>query len=239
MLKSIVKRAFRWIGLDIRRYVPPLPYHARLTKLLSANHVNLVFDVGANVGQFAQSLRAVGYTGRIVSFEPLNDAWKELQEASRADKLWEIAPRAAIGSEDGEVEIHIAGNSMSSSILRMLDFHVEAAPVSKYTGSEKVPLRRLDSIGLDFLEDDSILFIKIDTQGFEDQVLQGAPELLKAAVGLSVELSLVPLYENQLLYDRLISDVNALGFEIWDLARGWMDHRNGRLLQSDATFFRP
>ena len=83
MLKSIVKRAFRWIGLDIRRYVPPLPYHARLTKLLSANHVNLVFDVGANVGQFAQSLRAVGYTGRIVSFEPLNDAWKELQEASR------------------------------------------------------------------------------------------------------------------------------------------------------------
>ena len=128
---------------------------------------------------------------------------------------------------------------MSSSILRMLDFHVEAAPVSKYTGSEKVPLRRLDSIGLDFLEDDSILFIKIDTQGFEDQVLQGAPELLKAAVGLSVELSLVPLYENQLLYDRLISDVNALGFEIWDLARGWMDHRNGRLLQSDATFFRP
>lgn len=179
MLKSIVKRAVRGAGFEIKRYVAPPPEKANLITMLSANGVNLVFDVGANIGQFALSLREAGYRGRIVSFEPLTDAWERLQEASQGDQLWEIAPRGAIGAEDGETEFHVAGNSQSSSVLKILDVTVKRFPEASYVSSEHVPLRQLDAIGTDYLRSDSVLFIKADVQGFEDQVLKGAVELLK------------------------------------------------------------
>ena len=63
--------------------------------------------------------------------------------------MWQIALQTAIGEENGEIEIQIAGNSHSSSILDMLDTHVRAAPDSKYIGKEKDALRTLDSIAPD------------------------------------------------------------------------------------------
>jgi hypothetical protein len=134
--------------------------------------------------------------------------------------------------------MHVAGNSVSSSALKMLDAHLKAAPQSAYVRNEPVPLRRLDTIGADFVHPDSILFLKIDTQGFETQVLQGAPISLQKAVGLHVELSLLPLYDGQCLYDEMIARLKALGFDLWDILPGFTDPRSGRLLQADATFFR-
>jgi len=234
----MVKRTIRRFGFDLRRYKPASSEGARFTATLSAHKVNLVFDVGANIGQFARSLRDLGYSGRIVSFEPLSAARKQLLETSRADPLWEVAPRAAIGAADGETEIHVAGNSVSSSVLNMLDAHVKAAPESAYVSREQMPLRRLDSIGADYIRADSVLFIKVDTQGFEAQVLKGASDLLQKVVGLRMELSLIPLYEGQCTYDEMVGQLKALGFEMWDIAPAFTDPQSGRLLQVDATFFR-
>jgi FkbM family methyltransferase len=206
--------------------------------MLSAHRVNLVFDIGANVGQFGRSLRDAGYRGRIVSFEPLSVAWEKLVVASRSDSLWEVAPRAAIGNEDGEVEMHVSGNSVSSSVLDMLDAHAIAAPGSAYVGREKVPLRRLDTVAVDYLRPDSLLVIKIDTQGYEDRVLRGASNLLKNTVGLRLECSLVPLYDGQLLYDEMIGRLKELGFALWRMTPEFVDPASGRLLQIEATFFR-
>lgn len=197
----------------------------------------MVFDVGANTGQFGQSLREAGFRGRIVSFEPLAAAREKLLAVSQKDNKWDVAPRAAIGNEDGEIEIHIAGNSVSSSVLDMLDAHANAAPGSRYVGSEKVPLRRLDSIALDYLHPDSVAFLKIDTQGYEDRVLQGASNLLKKTAGLQLELSFVPLYDGQRLYDEMVSQLKLLGFELWSMSPVFSDPQTGRLLQVDATFF--
>ena len=155
MLKSFVKRTIRRLGFDIRRYNPASSESVQLMRMLSAHRVNLVFDVGANTGQFGHFLRDAGYRGRIVSFEPLSVAWEKLLEASRKDALWEIAPRAAIGSDDGEIEIHVAGNSVSSSVLEMLDSHANAALKSRYVGKERVTLLRLDSIAPDYVHADS------------------------------------------------------------------------------------
>jgi FkbM family methyltransferase len=238
VLKSVVKRTIRHLGFDLQRYSPSTSEGARFMATLSAHNVNLVFDIGANIGQFGRLLRDLGYSGRIVSFEPVSAAWNQLAETSRGDALWEVAARAAIGGEDGEIEMHVAGNSVSSSALNMLDAHVKAAPQSSYVRSERLPLRRLDTIGADFVRTDSILFLKIDTQGFEAQVLKGAPELLQRAVGLHMELSLIPLYEGQCIYDEMIGQLKALGFELWGVMPGFTDPQNGRLLQVDATFFR-
>ena len=208
-------------------------------RVLSTHNVNLVFDVGANIGQFGRSLREAGYRGRIVSFEPLSAAWEQLAAASSKDSLWEVAPRAAIGSEDGEIDLHVAGNSVSSSALEMLSMHENTAPESRYVGSEKAPLRRLDSVGLEYLRPDSVPILKIDTQGYEDRVLHGASGIMDRIMGLQIELSLVPLYEGQMLFNDLIDYVKTAGFDLWGLWPEFTDPRSGRLLQVDATFFRP
>lgn len=237
-LKSHVTRFVRRLGLDIRLFRPASSESAQLMKILSAHGVNLVFDVGANAGHFGQYLRDAGYRGRIVSFEPLPAAWNDLLKASRKDPLWEVAPRAAIGSDAGELEIHVARNSVSSSILDMHESHTNAAPESGFIGKERVPLRRLDSLASEYLRSDSVPFLKIDTQGYEDQVLTGADGIMDRIVGIQLELSLVPLYKGQRLFDDLTEWLKRLGFEIWAISPVFVDPQSGRLLQIDATFFR-
>src|SRR5450631_1201335 len=215
MLRSIVKRSIRRLGFDIRGYHPAGSDDARFMAMLSAHNVNLVFDVGANVGQFGQLLRDAGFRGSIVSFEPLSMAREMLQKASREDPNWTIAPCSAIGGEDGEITIQISGTLASSSIRNMLDAHLKASPRSGYIDSQKVPLRRLDSFESEYVLPDSVLFIKVDTQGYEDQVLNGASCLLEKAVGIQMELSLVPLYEGQCLYDEMMDRMKTMGFELW------------------------
>jgi FkbM family methyltransferase len=237
-LKSRVTRLVRRLGFDLRLYRPASSESAQLMKILSAHGINLVFDVGANAGHFGQYLRDAGYRGRIVSIEPLSTAWNELLNASRKDPLWEVAPRAAIGSDEGELEIHVARNSVSSSILAMHTAHTDAAPTSGYMGKERVPLRRMDSMALEYLHSDSVPFLKIDTQGYEDRVLNGADGIMDRIVGIQLELSLVPLYEGQRLCDDLTEWMKRLDFELWAMSPVLVDPQSGRLLQLDATFFR-
>ena len=205
---------------------------------LSAHRVDLILDVGASDGLFGRLIREAGYRGRIVSFEPLTAARGLLEAEARDDPLWDVAPQMAIGAEDGDIELHIAGNSYSSSALPMLDAHARAAPGSAYVGSERVPMRRLDAAAADYLRADSVLFLKIDTQGYEDRVLQWAPVLLQKAVGLQLEMSLVPLYDGQQLYAEMDARLRALGFELWNLSPVFVDPASGRMLQVDATYFR-
>jgi len=238
VIERSLQRAMRSIGIDLRRYRPAASEFGRLSSMLACHNVDLVLDVGANTGQFARALRRAGYTQRLVSFEPLSIAHVQLLQASRNDSKWEIAPRAAIGDREDEIEIHIAGNSVSSSALKMLNSHIVAAPDSAYVGSERVPLSRLDTAARSYLKPDTVPFLKIDTQGYEDRVLDGATELLHKAKGLQMELSFVPLYEGQKLFDDLVERLRTLGFSIWAVWPGFCDPQTGRMLQIDATFFR-
>jgi len=81
-------------------------------------------------------------------------------------------------------------------------------------------------------------FIKIDTQGFEWQVLDGASEALKNAKGVLCELSLAPLYEGQRLWRDIVDRLEGEGFTLWALLKGFTDNRKGRSLQVDAVFLR-
>src|SRR2546428_5734796 len=238
MLEHIVKLAVRGLGYEVRRFRPASSNDAQFGAMLQSHGINLVLDVGANIGQFGKTLRELGYRGRIVSFEPLSAEREQLLKSSKNDPLWEVAPQAAIGSEEGEIDIHMAANSQSSSALNMLDAHANAAPESRYIGSERVPMRRLDSLAPGYMRQDSISFLKVDNQGFEDRVLKGASGALDRITGLQLELSLVPLYEGQRLFDDLMGQVKASGFELWSISPVLVDPRTGRLLQVDATFFR-
>jgi FkbM family methyltransferase len=239
VLRKFVRTAAKQMGLELHRYIPVHSQAAQLQAMLAFHGVDLVLDVGANTGQFGRELRKhIGYAGRIVSFEPTVAAHRELVSNAKGDPLWEIVERCAIGATEGVIDINVSANSVSSSVLPMLDSHVSAAPDSNYTSVEKVPLHPLDSLAPKWLRESRSALLKIDTQGFEAEVLKGAEQTLLRVQGLQLELSLVPLYSGQVLMPELMAEIAALGFELWASYPAFCDARSGRLLQVDATFFR-
>ncbi|WP_430013158.1 FkbM family methyltransferase [Microcystis ichthyoblabe FBCC-A1114] len=240
MIKKTIKKLSRSLGIDLKRYNIQTSEAAKMQRLLAYHNIDLVFDVGSNIGQYAKLLRELGYSGRIVSFEPLSSAYSQLKAVSEKDPLWEIAPQAAIGNQEGEIIINIAGNSYSSSALPMLDAHLESAPESAYSGSETVKLSRLDTIAKDYIKSETkSIFLKIDVQGLEKQVLEGATAILPLVKGIKLELSLVPLYESQVLFKEMIHIVEKLGYELYGIEPGFTAEKTGRMLQMDGIFFKP
>ncbi len=209
----------------------------QLVKGFEAFGIDLVFDVGANAGQFAQQIRAAGFKGRVVSFEPLSDAHRRLTEAAARDTMWSVHERCALGAEAGSATLNIAGNSVSSSLLTMTATHSAAAPGSAYVAQETTPVTTLDAVAPRYLADSRSPFLKIDTQGFEWEVLSGAARTLPAIRGVLCELSLVTLYSGQHLWRETIDRLESDGFTLWGLQPGFMD-QHGRNLQTDAIFFR-
>jgi FkbM family methyltransferase len=237
-LEYLVRRTANKAGVDIHRHRPEDSLPGRIVTMLNHHNVNVVLDVGANIGQFARAIRESGYASRIVSFEPLQSVHEELQEACSKDPNWEAAPRMAIGAEEGEVEMNVAGNSFSSSALPMLNEHLKAAPNSASIGVEQAPQATLDIASSDYIRESDVVFIKIDTQGFEGFVLDGATETLGRAIGVHVELSFIPLYDGQPLFDEIVERIRSTGFKLWGIWNGIHDPESGRMLQVDATFFR-
>lgn len=235
-IKTILRNLF---GLEVRLARNDLPPAARqVVSSLLEFEIDLVLDVGANKGQFASEIRQCGYTGEIISFEPLSSAHGELVEASAGDPKWNAYSRCALGDREGEVEINIAGNSYSSSILPMLESHRRVAPGSIYQGKEVAPLRTIDAVAEDLLKKSSMSFLKIDTQGFEWQVLEGAQKTLPKIRGVLVELSLIQLYEGQRLWRDVIDRLEAEGFTLWTLLPEFSDPITGRTLQVNGVFYR-
>jgi FkbM family methyltransferase len=237
-LKRLVRKVVNAAGFDVHRLTPSSNPDLQLSKALSRFQVDLILDVGANVGQFALGMREVGYRGPIVSFEPLSTAHLKLSEAAARDGKWHVHSRVAIGEMDGVTQINIAENSVSSSLLPMTDAHRGAAAKSAYIAVESVPIRRLDSVAPEYMDKGRTVFLKIDAQGFEWQILDGASATLPFLRGILCELSLVPLYEGQRLWMDVIDRLEAAGFKLWSILKGFTDVRDGRTLQINAVFFR-
>jgi len=211
---------------------------ALMEMLLEYHQIELIFDVGANCGQYASFLRDCGYQGKIVSFEPLSSVYSQLLSLSKKDNLWEIAPRSALGDQEGEITINIAGNIAVLASVSMLDAHVQAAPESAYCGSEVVQLRRLDTLAKDYItEDTKSIFLKIDVQGFEKQVIEGAFQILPLVKGIQIEMSLVPLYDKQMIFEDMLEFMRQLGYELYTIIPNFADKHTGRLLQIEKMFF--
>jgi FkbM family methyltransferase len=234
----MLKKIFNLVGLQVQRYQPLSDASAQIYQAIKKVKTDVLLDIGANTGQFASEIRQKGYGGKIISFEPLVNARKKLIENASKDANWSVHEQAAIGDHNGFIDINISKNSVSSSILPMLSSHSDAEGNSVYIGSERTPIITLDSVADAYLNDSSNCFIKIDTQGYESQVLDGAINTLKKAKGILCELSLVPLYEGQHLWKEIIERFEKEGFVLWSLHKAFTDKRNGRTLQMDAVFLR-
>ena len=234
-LAQLLNKFLQIYGVELKRY--PDNDLTRRMKLLNYAGISTIFDVGANTGQYAMLMRQLGFKGSIVSFEPLSEAFKVLENNARHDKNWSVS-NMAIGNTDGETFINVSANSYSSSILDMLPSHIKSAPESAYIKKENVKIAKIDSIIDDYSSGRDDLFLKIDTQGFEKNVIDGARNSLHRIKGVQMEMSLVPLYEGELLCFDMIEYMENMGFKLYSLESGFFDQESGRLLQIDGIFFK-
>jgi FkbM family methyltransferase len=199
--------------------------------------INFVLDVGANAGTYASDLRREGYGGRIWSYEPLQTAFAHLDKAAALDDLWKPI-NCGCGAKSGSAEINVAKNSQSSSLLPMLGAHFQNAPDSEYISQERISICSLDDSVMSSLGPEDNVWLKIDTQGYEAEVLKGATRLMRHVRALECELSLVPLYEGQLLVDEMIKMIYRMGFRMVGMAPVFFEPGTGYALQIDGTFLR-
>jgi FkbM family methyltransferase len=236
-LKHFVRRSVRRFGYDLVRYAPQSHALARRALLLRTYGIETVLDVGANAGQYGRQLRDIGYRGSIISFEPLHDAYAELQNRASADAAWQ-AFNVGLGRQNGSAQINVAANSYSSSVLGMLPAHLEAAPQSAYRGREEIEVRTLDSMLPRLCPQPRRMWLKIDTQGFERYVLDGAEASLRRIDTVQLEMSLLPLYDGEASFLELYEHLLRRGYEMVSIEPGFVDTRSGRLLQVDGIFHR-
>lgn len=237
-IKHGFKKVLRKIGYDITRFSPQISPLARKKRLIESFAINVTLDVGANTGQFAKKLRNdIGFSGKIVSFEPLSSAFELLKRNASRDPEWEVI-NCALGDTEEKKKINIAGNSYSSSLLNMLPAHMDFAPESEYIGQELIEIRTLDSIIDNVCSREDNIFLKIDTQGFEGKVIRGGGASLDRIATIQLEMSLIPLYEGELLFNGLYDLLYDKGYSLVSIEPGFLDSKTGQLLQVDGIFHR-
>ena len=169
----------------------------------------------------------------------MSSAYSLLKLKSNKDSSWKIASRCAIGNQDSEVEINVSDNTQCSSLLELTDKHLDSFPSSSYCKMEKIQIFKLDTIAKNFFDkNNDVILLKIDTQGFERQVLEGAKNILPNILGIQIELSLTQLYKDEMLYDEMIKYLRSFGYELYAIVPGFTDKNSGRMLQMDGLFLR-
>ena len=226
------------LGLRIERVFPEKDPEWVLQNLIQSKEPAAIFDIGANKGQFAKHCRKLGYRGWIYSFEPGTEAFSELKAEKSRDRKW-LCFQVGMGAQERAVRLGVTENSESSSILSMKAAHLEAAPESKVVSWEDIKLITLDQWMIENLIQTDSIFLKIDVQGFEVEVLKGASKALEKTKILQVEMSLQPLYEGAPDFREIYDWAASHGFVSFSFLPNFVDRRSGQWLQVDGLFVRP
>ena len=228
-IKEYIKNICLFIGFTIT---------PKRKNVLIEKKIDILFDVGANAGQYAQDARRQGYKGKIISFEPLPEAHKQLIEKSKKDPLWVIHKRLALGSKRGSGIINVSENSYSSSFLEITQKLLSNTPDTRYVKKINVDITTLDSVFNSYVKKSNKVFLKIDTQGFESEVLKGSIKNLRNISGIQLELSTEPLYEKQKTYEYFLTFLKKYNFRLWSIIPGYWNTKTGQLLQFDGIFIK-
>lgn len=230
-------RIARSSGIDYRRYNSLNFVHLRRNEILHKKGVATVIDVGAHDGGYGCELRENGFGGAIVSFEPMAEPYQRLAKIASLDGNWSVNP-TALGSIHCEASINVSKHATSSSFLRMTGAHEQASPGSQYQGAETVRIERLESYATANDIKGAPTWLKVDVQGYEKKVLEGAGSLLREFAGIELELSLVPLYEGAPLIEEMISYLRQHGFAPTSFEDVFVDPDTTRVLQVNGIFLR-
>ena len=207
----------RWLALRlaIGGRVFQYPEILALRRFLSTFGIDAVFDVGANAGQYATMLRReVGYRGLIFSFEPNPDVCARLQKRAAGDPLWHVF-NMALSDSDGVVPFHIMAADQFSSIEKPAEA-MEAIFVERNKVERVVDMqcRRIDNLLPELRARHSFTrpFLKMDTQGHDRAVCEGAGDRVAEMLGVQTELAVRSLYAGGTDYRVMIAWLEERGF---------------------------
>jgi FkbM family methyltransferase len=232
---ELANRIARRLGVEVRRSNWN-DHNSRRARVLRHHEITVAIDVGANTGQYARRLRTSGYEGRLISFEPVSDPFRRLQSACAGDPRWECY-RVALSDEAATRRIHVGEASVLSSFLGKRAS--EETPLDvEYAGNEEVTVLRLDDLAADLISPTDHALLKLDVQGYEARVLNGARTLLPNVELIECELSLVAMYEDQPTFRFMIEMLDDLGYRPIGFTSNYADPATGYLADVDGLFVR-
>lgn len=240
VLKQTLRKAAYTVGLQVGRFPGPDTLQGHLKSFFQRTGINCVIDVGAHLGEYAQEIREIGYRGRIVSFEPVRTSYEVLVKKAREERDW-IIQHCALGSEDGEKEINVYQGTVFNSFLPSSSVGTERFGAQvELAAKERVPIRRLDQVFetcIDGIANPRV-FLKMDTQGWDLEVVKGASGILDRLVGLQSEMAVKQCYEGMPGYTRALDHYAALGFQVTGMFTVARDTDGLQVMEFDCVLLR-
>lgn len=239
IVKNCILGACRTLGYDIvpMRELGARELGAHLSELFAEFGIDCVLDVGANVGQYRDFLRnRVLYRGPIVSFEPVARNIEILKQRARGDRLWSIEGYA-LASAAGMRTINVAAETEFSSFLPA-DYSKlpRLERFNTVDHAETVEVRTLGDVfprlrdRLKFRR----VYLKLDTQGYDIEVLRGGLGVLAEICALQTEASLIGIYQGMPNYLDAIQFLGAHAFDVTGFFPVQRDRRL-RLVECDCV----
>jgi FkbM family methyltransferase len=231
-----MKYSLRWGTPLPRQPVSGYLEWTLLRDILRTYAINCVLDVGANTGQFARNLRRVGYQGHICSFEPVEAAYTALSASFRKDARW-AGYNYALGSQNTQQTFHIALESTAmSSFLQPQSADWKLREVA-------VEVKRLDTVYQGVIAATGLqhprVFLKMDTQGYDLEVFNGAENCLDQVLGIQSEVSVKPVYVGMPHYLDTIRSYENYGFLLYGLAEAARHPHQNDIIEMNCVMMRP
>jgi FkbM family methyltransferase len=224
---SNLNRIFRrFFGIEIHK--TRASYDEARLYVLNSHQISLVIDGGANQGQYASRIRNDGYQGKILSIEPGSSAYEKLKENSYTDNLWDCV-QVALGSSNGTSLLNLSSNQGMSSSLKNPVGHLAEFPTVKFEGAEQVSVITLEDL---LIKRDERVFIKLDIQGSELEAIKGIKTQLFKVAAFEIEMTLVPMYQNESTLGAVINLIEELGFQLFSISE-FGKGKNGQVTYFD------
>ena len=204
--------------------------------LFKQKNIKTILDVGANIGQYAETVLDVDNV-EVISFEPMAKEFDILEKKSKLHRNWKVH-NFGLSNKNETAEINVSHNSFSSSFLELTPSTIAYDAAIAYKKKETVTLKKLDSIWGELQIKSKSILLKIDTQGYECNVLRGAANSLKEINGLQIEMSIEQLYRGEMVFEDLYVKIKSLGFELFQFEPGYRDPKSNKLLQVEGIFFK-
>lgn len=203
-MKRLAKTLCRKLGVTVHR----ASTDRGLIDFLWDRKIDVVLDVGANAGQFGETLRSSGYRGRIISFEPLESAFQVLARKASADGNWE-AHHCGLGANATDAVINVSEFTVFSSLLALTDAATQFDKRTAVARTEAIRLRTLDEVAAGLPER---ILLKIDTQGYEKHVLEGGRQTLSRLLGVWMELPIIHFYQGTWKFHEAVKFMEQFDF---------------------------
>lgn len=217
LISGLRRRLRRALDYRIVRWYQLARYQQAwyLRRLFRWQEVDLVIDVGGNSGQFADFIRKrVGYKGLMVTFEPIPWLAEELQRRTESDSNW-IVINKALGARPGHAQFNVMNTSPMSSLLQpKVDSQSSMKQFNEVEKRVEVEIATLDTCLAETLRTRNCrnIYLKLDVQGYELEVLKGAEATMTTICALQSELNVIPLYENQPGYMEVLRFLDEAGY---------------------------